>query len=157
TTRSALRMRAWQSVWRGAFVALFLITTVTACSVPVAPAQHSAQGVFERVGRFAINVEGPEGQRDAVQGSFSWKDDGQRLRLELFDPLGATQARVEVTDNLAWVQHADGREEYAAHADALMAQVVGSPIPVAGLRDWLEGHTGARPSSDLDVDEIDRP
>src|SRR3546814_10531399 len=43
----------------------------------------------------------------------------------------------------------DGTTQQARTADALVAQVLGSPIPVEGLRDWLRGRTGSQRVDDL--------
>lgn len=58
------------------------------------------------------------------------------------NPLGSTLARVEVNSARALLTRADGSRLSANHPDALIEQVLGSPIPVAGLRDWLQGRTG---------------
>jgi outer membrane lipoprotein LolB len=43
----------------------------------------------------------------------------------------------------------NGEIETASSPDGLVDQVLGSPIPVGGLRDWLRGQTGAAPVSGL--------
>src|SRR3546814_21058437 len=77
----------------------------------------------------------------AVQGGFAWYDDGVGMELDLANPLGSTLARVEVTPAGATLFRSDGTTQQARTADALVAQVLGSPIPVEGLRDWLRGRT----------------
>ena len=42
-------------------------------------------------------------------------------------------------------------------ADALSAKVLGTPLPVAKLRDWLQGRPGAGDVQDLNRDEQGRP
>ncbi len=97
---------------------------------------------FERTGRFALNVSYGNGQRDALQGGFAWLDSGKRLVLDLANPMGSTLARVEVTPGRAIVTRSDGSTQEAADADGLVDMVLGSPLPVSGLRDWLRGRTG---------------
>jgi len=102
----------------------------------------SQQTAFERTGRFALNVAYSNGQRDALQGGFAWLDTGERLVLDLANPMGSTLARIEVTASSAVVTRSDGSTETAANADALVEKVLGSPLPVSGLRDWLRGRVG---------------
>jgi outer membrane lipoprotein LolB len=56
--------------------------------------------------------------------------------------MGSTLARIEVTASSAVVTRSDGSTETAANADALVEKVLGSPLPVSGLRDWLRGRVG---------------
>src|SRR3546814_16126758 len=71
------------------------------------------------------------------------------MELDLANPLGSTLARVEVTPAGATLFRSDGTTQQARTADALVAQVLGSPIPVEGLRDWLRGRTGSQRVDDL--------
>lgn len=108
---------------------------------------------FERTGRFALNVGHANGQRDALQGGFAWLDSGKRLVLDLANPLGNTLARIEVTADRAMVTRSDGSTEEAADADGLVELALGSPLPVAGLRDWLRGRTGAGKVSNIEKND----
>jgi len=94
---------------------------------------------FDRTGRFALLVEHQRGERDAVQGGFAWRDTQGQQWLDLANPLGSTLARIEVRLGRAILTRSDGTTDTAPHADALVEQVLGSPIPVDGLRDWLRG------------------
>jgi outer membrane lipoprotein LolB len=128
----------WRGMARGGAAALLAL--LAACAVPPKQVGHGTES-FSRTGRFAVNVSGGVNGPHAVQGGFSWLDEGTVLRLDLANPLGNTLARVEVTSAGATLQRADGTRKFARNADALVAQVVGSPIPVEGLRDWLRGRT----------------
>lgn len=137
-------------------VAAGLIATVLAgCA---GPQRILGDGVaFERTGRFAVNVTEPGRAPEAVQGGFAWRDSGRILRLDLVNPLGTTLARIVVEPGLAVLEHADGSTEAAATADALLAKVLGTALPVANLRDWLQGRTGADAVTDLHTDAQGRP
>lgn len=122
----------------------------TAASVLLAacatPGRIGGEGpAFERTGRFAVNVTDVTAAPEAVQGGFSWRDTGRRLQIDLFNPLGSTLARVTVDPSGAVLEQADGAREHAPNADALLARVMGTALPVAGLRDWLHGRTGPGP------------
>lgn len=107
---------------------------------------------FDRTGRFALLVEDRAGERDAVQGGFAWRDAQGVLKLDLANPLGSTLARIEVTPERAVLTRSDGTTEAAPYADALVEQVLGSPMPVAGLRDWLRGRLASGPAQQTDKD-----
>ena len=115
------------------------------CATPEPPVRQATGAAFERNGRFAVAVEYFGGKRDAVQGGFSWLDQGRRLVLDLRNPMGSTLARVQVDASGALLVRSNGEREHAPHPDALVEQVLGSPVPVAGLRDWLQGRTGGAP------------
>lgn len=119
--------------------------TLAACStVPTQPPASQAaraDGTFERSGRFALTVydRSAERNRDSVQGGFTWLDTGAVLTLDLTNPLGSTLARVVVADNQAVLTRSNGQRTVASDPDALVAEVLGSPIPVSGMRNWLKG------------------
>ena len=112
-----IRLRAW--------FAMTVCTIVTACtSVPEAPVGTDS-AAFSRNGRFAITVTESDGQQQAVQGGFSWHDDGSRYRLDLTTPLGSIQARVEGRPGHATLTKADGAIFEARDPDALAEEALG--------------------------------
>ena len=119
--------------------------TLAACStVPTQPPASQAaraDGTFERSGRFAMTVydRSAERNRDSVQGGFTWLDTGAVLTLDLTNPLGSTLARVVVADQQAVLTRSNGQRTVVSDPDALVAEVLGSPIPVSGMRNWLKG------------------
>jgi outer membrane lipoprotein LolB len=127
------------------------------CAAPPRIGEGPAGQAFERSGRFAVSVNYFGGRQDAVQGGFAWHDAGRVLTMDLANPLGSTLARIQVTPRQAQMTRSDGTTESAPHPDALVEQVLGSPIPVAGLRDWLRGRSGADPVSGLERDAEGRP
>lgn len=137
------RYRAW--------LACGLVCLLAACATPQRIA-GVAGASFERVGRFAVSSTGYGGKPQAVQGGFAWNDDGRTLRLDLSNPLGSVLARVQVRPGDSVLTRSDGTQERAADPDELVEQVLGSAIPVAGLRDWLQGRTGTQPVSGLQKD-----
>ena len=109
-----------------------------------------------KVAIFDVNEEG--GKQNAVQGGFSWSDDGRRYVLDLTNPLGSTEARVEGRPGAASLTKADGTRLVADNPDALAEDALGSSMPVSGLRDWLRGKLAADPqASDVKRDELGRP
>ncbi|WP_232462487.1 lipoprotein insertase outer membrane protein LolB [Bordetella genomosp. 9] len=122
-----------------------LCMVLAACATPDRIAGSGAAGEFSRVGRFALTVTADDGKQDAVQGGFSWLDDGRRYVLDLTNPLGATQARVEGRPGMAVLNKSDGTRLQAQDPDGLVEDAIGSRVPVSGLRDWLRGRLAPTP------------
>jgi outer membrane lipoprotein LolB len=135
-----------------------LALTLAACTTTPKPIEGASPDAFSRIGRFAITVNEESGKQSAVQGGFSWSDDGRRYVLDLTNPLGSTEARVEGEPGAASLTKADGTRLVADNPDALAEDALGSSVPVSGLRDWLRGKLPAQPeASDVSRDELGRP
>jgi outer membrane lipoprotein LolB len=149
-------MRRWAG-WRAGAAAL-LCMALAGCVTPARIQGSGAQNEFSRVGRFSLTVNQDDGGQNAVQGGFSWLDDGRRFVLDLTNPLGSTQARVEGRPGSAVLDKADGTHLQASDPDALVQDALGSRVPVAGLRDWLRGRLSVYPApTDVQRDELKRP
>lgn len=134
-----------------------LALTLAACTTTPKPIEGASPDAFSRIGRFAITVNEESGKQSAVQGGFSWSDDGRRYVLDLTNPLGSTEARVEGQPGAASLTKADGTRLVADNPDALAEDALGSSVPVSGLRDWLRGKLPAQPeASDVSRDELGR-
>jgi len=55
-------------------------------------------------------------------------------------PLGQTVAAINVTPGSATLTQAGQEPRTAADIDSLTQQTLGWPLPVSGLRDWLQGY-----------------
>jgi len=150
-------MAAWARRWRVGALACLCGLLLAACATPNKIVGEGGGRAFDRTGRFAVTVAYRDGRQDAVQGGFAWHDAGDQLVLDLANPLGSTLARVKVSPGMAVMTRSNGDTESAADADGLVAKVLGSPIPVAGLRDWLQGRTGAAPVGELRKNDAGQP
>ena len=139
--------------------ALAALSALAACATPQQSktAPDMSADAFSRVGRFAITVTHDGGKTEAVQGGFAWRDDGRRYQLDLTNPLGSTEARVQGQPGSALLTRADGSRLQASDPDALVEDALGSPVPVSGLRDWLRGHLMADQADGLKRDAQGRP
>lgn len=144
------RSKAW---WLTGLLCLLL----SACATSPQIGAGAGGSAFERAGRFALSVNNFNGKQEAVQGGFVWHDNGPTLMLDLLNPLGNTLARVQVEPRQATLTRSNGETTQAQHPDALVEQVLGSPIPVAGLRDWLRGRTGSADVSALEKNSEGQP
>lgn len=140
------------------FGAAAALAALAACATPRPEALSDMTGdAFSRAGRFAITVMHADGQPEAVQGGFVWRDDGRNYRLDLTSPLGSTEARVDGRPGSALLTRADGSTLRAVNPDALVEDALGSPVPVSGMRDWLRGRLSASQPTDLKHDAQGRP
>ncbi|MEI2416982.1 outer membrane lipoprotein LolB [Orrella sp. JC864] len=153
----SLVLRRWWGHWRLALLCA-ACGVLAACASPRPVDGQQDEYSFSRTGRFAVRIEDPNAQPEAVQGGFAWRDEGRRLVLDLANPFGSTLARVESDARGARLTRANGQQVEAADPDALVAEVLGSDIPVAGLRDWLRGRVAEQPPAQaLQRDEAGRP
>ncbi|MDQ3215529.1 MAG: outer membrane lipoprotein LolB [Pseudomonadota bacterium] len=98
-------------------------------------------------GRFSATTSLGE-QRQSAAGRFSLEVRGATQRLELSSPLGTTVARIDIEPGSARATGMQMQEMRGPDADALIEQLLGWPLPVSGLIDWIEGrpvpHRAAR-------------
>jgi len=115
------------------FALLAFVALVSACATtPPSPADRSYTG------RFSATTSLGE-QRESASGRFSLEIRGQQQVLELSSPLGTTVARIEIEPGAARATGAQMREVHGPDADAITEQLLGWPLPVSGLTDWIEG------------------
>ncbi|AYR26067.1 lipoprotein insertase outer membrane protein LolB [Herbaspirillum rubrisubalbicans] len=112
--------------------------TVSQDAVPTGTAAAAYQNNIEIDGRISVQYE--QDQRpQSLHGSFFWKQTAQELNLEMFSPLGQTVATINVKPGIATLVQSGRAPQVAADVDALAAQSLGWPLPVSGMRQWLQG------------------
>lgn len=109
--------------------------------VPAATSTMPARPYYNEVdltGRISVRYQN-SGREEGLHGSFIWSQAPARTSITLLSPLGQTLAVIAVTADGATLAQAGQPVRAAADADALAADTLGWPLPVAGLRDWLQG------------------
>lgn len=106
---------------------------VSACATSTLPPPDRSYA-----GRFSATTTLGE-QRENVSGRFTLEIRGQQQMLDLASPLGTTVARIEVAPSGARATGAQMQEVRGPDADALTRQLLGWPLPVSGLADWIAG------------------
>lgn len=137
------------------FIAAALL--IGACSTP--PQQSSSNLPSLRsayrenislTGRLSVSYQ-QYGKAQAMQGKFSWDQHKDATHIALFSPLGQTIAQIAITPNLATLKQTGAPVRMATDINTLTLDALGWPIPVAGLRDWLQGFSrderGVKPVS----------
>jgi outer membrane lipoprotein LolB len=124
---SALRACALAALLTGCAPAAVQSPTPTATLPPV-------QDAFEAAGRLSAR----HGDA-ALAANFRWHHAKERDELELASPLGQTIAVLTGDGSSARLRGSDGRTLSAETWTKLTQQGLGWPLPVDGLRYWIQG------------------
>lgn len=115
-------------------------------TAPRAPLSTAAVAPYadkvELDGRLSVNYV-RDGKQESISGKFAWRQDDARTDVTLISPLGQTIATIAVTPGAVTLKEGNNPPRTAADVDTLTAQVLGWPLPVSGLRDWLQGYAVA--------------
>ena len=121
---------------------LFLLACIclTACtSLPEGPlSERNYQSAISVGGRLSVRYQ-QNGKPQSLQGKFRWQQQGEQTDITLYSPLGQTIATIAITPGLAIMAQSDGEKKQAPNVTALTQEVLGWPMPVDGLRYWLQG------------------
>jgi outer membrane lipoprotein LolB len=94
---------------------------------------------IELGGRLSVRYQGSR-QEEALHGNFTWNQTPRQTTVTLLSPLGQTMAIIDVTPDGATLAQNGQTTRTAADVDTLTADTLGWPLPVAGLREWLQGY-----------------
>jgi outer membrane lipoprotein LolB len=112
----------------------------TGAGIPASTASVAAyRDTIDLAGRLSVNYQ-KDGQPQSITGNFTWVQRPGSIDVSLASPLGQTLAAIKVTPESATLTQADRAPRVAKDIDTLTAQALGWSLPVAGLRDWLQGY-----------------
>jgi outer membrane lipoprotein LolB len=121
---------------------LFLLSCVwlAACTtLPESPlSERNYQNAISVGGRLSVRYQ-QDGKSQSLQGKFRWQQQGELTDITLYSPLGQTIATIAITPGLAVMTQSGGEKKQAPSVTALTQEVLGWPMPVDGLRYWLQG------------------
>ncbi|SNS20601.1 outer membrane lipoprotein LolB [Noviherbaspirillum humi] len=89
-------------------------------------------------GRLSVRYQA-NGKDESLSGGFLWSQAPRQTQVTLLSPLGQTVALIEASPDGATFQQSGQPPRSAGDVDSLVAQTLGWPLPVSGLRDWLQG------------------
>jgi outer membrane lipoprotein LolB len=123
------------------------VALLTSCATTVPQDHAGGQGLSSALGyQEAVNMTGrlsiryqEDGREQSLHGSFNWSQQPERILVSLLSPLGSTLATIESTPTQTVLRQPGQAPRMASDVDALTVQTLGWPLPVAGLRDWLQG------------------
>jgi outer membrane lipoprotein LolB len=107
---------------------------------------------FELRGRIGVRYQG-----DGFSGTLLWRHAAGADRVELFNPLGATHARLSRDAGGAVLETADGKRAAEADAAALSRAILGWELPLDALRHWAFGRAAPGKPAELERDAAGRP
>jgi outer membrane lipoprotein LolB len=91
-------------------------------------------------GRLAVTVAAQPGSPNrSASTQFELHGNAERGRLVLTSPLGTTLARASWQPGAAEADTGRGHVERHANLDALAQSLLGEPLPLAALVEWLHG------------------
>lgn len=135
---------------RASCLALALAAGLSGCAQlerhPAAPGETARLS-----GRLSVNVAGDtHGHGTGGTASFELFGDPTQGRLELTSPLGALVARASWQPGYTLLETPRERQRFE-DLDALTREMLGEPVPVAALFDWLRGRPwSAQPHRSVD-------
>jgi outer membrane lipoprotein LolB len=122
---------------------LALAASLAGCATSTANLSHATVGDYrdniDLSGRLSVNYQ-REGRPESLTGNFNWSQRPGRIDVSLASPLGQTIATINVTPQSATLTQSGRAPRVAQDIDTLSAQALGWELPVAGLRDWLQGY-----------------
>lgn len=128
---------------------------MTACAVAPSssvgdlPARATLDA-FSLEGRFSLRNEDK-----SYSGRLSWRHDRGGDQVLLSSPLGQGMAEIVSNPEGASLTASDGQVYSAADAETLTRDVLGYPLPLAQMSDWVRGTL--RDAEESAVDELGRP
>jgi outer membrane lipoprotein LolB len=93
---------------------------------------------IDLTGRLSIRYQ-QDGRDEALHGNFMWSQKGTDTFITLLSPLGQTIATIQSNPTQSILTQANQIPRIASDVDSLVANTLGWPLPIAGLRHWLQG------------------
>ncbi len=100
--------------------------------------QRSYKDALELDGRLSVQYQRND-EDQAIHASFNWKQSKDRSSITILSPLGQILATIDVKPGNATLTQSGQAPRNAADVDTLAEQALGWPLPVSGLRNWLQG------------------
>ena len=134
---------AW-GVWG---CALLLLSGCASLSGPVgAPPDRDALNAFVLEGRFSLR----QAERN-YSGRLAWRHVGAENEVLLSSPFGQGLAEIVTDARGARLTTSDGKVFSAGDSEALTREVLGYPLPLARLADWLRARSSATGVAERDA------
>ena len=133
---------------------LALCLMVGCASLPASPMaglpQRDQIEAFSLQGRFSLRQD-----ERSHSGRLSWQhgEDGDRVLLA--SPFGQGLAELSIGPHGATLRSSDGALHSAADAESLTRQVLGYPLPIRRLADWIRARIA--PADNPSLDRFSRP
>ncbi len=131
----------------GFLLGMLLLTGCAALRVePGASPARDALSAFSLEGRFSLRQE-----EKNYSGRLSWRHQGANNALMLSSPFGQGIAEITTSASGAQLTTSEGKKYSADDAETLTAQVLGYPLPLALLTEWVRGRSSRSAAAELDA------
>ena len=139
-----------RSFWRPLGATLLASILLAACAVPtLGNADFGIKNEWH--GRIQVQVHGNPPQ--SLSASFELHGNAEQGSLHLTSPLGTTLAEAEWTPQGAlWRTTSETR--HFVSMDQLSEQLVGTPLPLAALFDWLQARPTTAQGWEADLQDL---
>ena len=121
---------------------LAFVAALAGCATSTANLSTASVGDYRDTidlsGKLSVNYQ-KDGRQESITGNFNWEQRPEAIDVALMSPLGQTVATINVTPTAATLVQG-GQERTASDIDSLTQETLGWPLPVSGLRDWLQGY-----------------
>ena len=124
------------------YLILVFALLLGACqTAPSMKASSSAAPYYKAIslsGRLSVSYQ-QQGKAQSLQGKFTWDQTVNTTSIALFTPLGQTIAQIMIEPDRAMLQQTGEALRIANDVNALISDALGWPLPVHGLKEWLQG------------------
>jgi outer membrane lipoprotein LolB len=124
---------------------LLLVTIAGCASLPETPVTQAPQ--FTVQGKLGVR----EGS-DSFSSSFSWAQDAEGYRIELWGPLGQGRTRLVGDAEKITVYAANGDVHTESDSAEAMERWFGFALPIDALPQWIRGHAAL----EFAIDDLER-
>jgi outer membrane lipoprotein LolB len=115
--------------------------TQTPAATAVSTATASTRQYQQQIqisGKISIQYQQAD-KPQSLPGGFEWEQDAQGIRITLLSQLDQIMARITQNAQGATLELNGKAPRTASDLDQLLQDTLGWSLPVAGLRDWLQG------------------
>jgi outer membrane lipoprotein LolB len=103
-----------------------------------AAANRTYRDAIDFDGRLSVQYQQND-KDESIHGSFTWHQTAQKNTITLLSPLGQILATIDVESDSATLTQSGHPPRTAPDVDELAIQSLGWPLPIGGLRTWLQG------------------
>ena len=140
---------------------ILLIAGLSACATvhqnSAAPLSlRSYHEQIELSGRLSANYEANY-REQSISVHFNWTQTRDQTLISLSSPTGQTVATILINADGAELTRSGEPTQFAPTVDQLSTDLLGWPLPVAGLRDWLQGFLTAQHRTALTAASATQP
>ena len=118
----------------------FAVAALAGCT-SVAPLPGGTRSYLDELtlaGRLSVRYPVRD-KTQSVQGKFLWSQRRDGTDIDIYSPLGQTLARIRIVPGRATLEQSGGVRREASSAEQLTEDALGWPLPVDGMRYWLQG------------------